>query len=330
MTENSEILDEPTVKRATPSYPSKRQAVIDIGTNSVKLLIADVCGTDVIPVCEESKQTRLGRGFYETHLLQADAISATAEVVQNFSEKAKTLGAEKIRVIATSAARDARNAEDLLGAIETTSGLRVEIISGEQEADWVFEGVASDPKLASLPLLIIDVGGGSTEFILGESGHKHFRNSYRLGTVRLLEQLRPGDPPGRDALAHCRTWLRNFLDQQIAPELEPILRQYAKTIRLVGTGGTTTILARMEKQLRDFDRVQIEATVLNLQQIRTHVERHWSLPIEERKKIIGLPLKRADVILTGLAIYEAVMERFGFDALRISTRGLRYAAVLHV
>lgn len=304
-----------------------RRAVIDVGTNSVKLLVADISGAEIIPVCEESKQTRLGRGFYESHLLQADAISATAEAVKKFSDQSKNLETKNIRVIATSAARDARNATDLLNAIELGSGLRVEIISGEQEADWVFQGVSSDPKLTG-PLLIIDVGGGSTEFIFGEGHHQHFRNSFRLGTVRLLELLQPGDPPGAEALARCRDWLMIFLDKQIAPELEPIVRGCAGKTQLIGTGGTTTILARMEKQLREFDREQIEAARLTLAQVSSHVERHWNLSIEERKKIIGLPPKRVDVILTGLAIYEAVMQRFGFNELRISTRGLRYAAVL--
>lgn len=310
------------------SLPLTRRAVIDIGTNSVKLLVADVAGSKVIPIDERSKQTRLGRGFYETHLLQAGAISATAEAVQKFSAQAKTLEATNIRVFATSAARDALNASDLLNAIEASSGLRVEIISGEQEADWVFEGVASDPKLANLPLLIIDVGGGSTEFILGQDHHQHFRNSFRLGTVRLLEQIQPDDPPGAEALVRCRDYLNLFLDKQISPELGPALRGCAKKVQLIGTGGTTTILARMEKHLAEFDREQIESARLSLAQVRAHVERHWNLPLEERRKIIGLPPKRADVILTGLAIYEAVMQRFGFDELRVSTRGLRYAAVL--
>lgn len=309
---------------------SIRRAVIDIGTNSVKLLVADVVGSSVVPVDERSKQTRLGRGFYETHLLQADAIAATAEAVQNFSRQAQELSATNVRVFATSATRDARNSAELLSAIRASSGLDVEIISGEKEADWVFSGVSSDPKLAGAPLLILDVGGGSTEFILGEGVQQYFRNSFRLGTVRLLEQLRPGDPPGTKALAECRDWLKKFLNEQIAPALGPALRRRDGAIQLVGTGGTTTILARMEKQLTDFDREEIEATRLSLAQVQSHVERHWALPLGERKSIIGLPPKRADVILTGLAIYEAVMTQFGFDELRITTRGLRHAAVLQL
>jgi exopolyphosphatase/guanosine-5'-triphosphate,3'-diphosphate pyrophosphatase len=305
---------------------STRRAVIDVGTNSVKLLVADVAGSDVIPVDERSKQTRLGRGFYETHLLQPDAIAATAEAVQNFSTLAKNLGAKDIRVLATSAARDAKNAPELLGAIESSSGLRVRIISGEQEADWAFHGVSGDPKFSEKPLLIIDVGGGSTEFILGKGSQQYFRNSYRLGTVRLLEQLRPGDPPGVEALESCRAFLKEFLLREIAHELGPKLSAQ-KEVQLVGTGGTTTILARMEKQLMTFERSEIENARLSLAQVRSHVERHWTTPLDERKKFIGLPPNRADVVLFGIAIFEAVMNCFDFRELCVSMRGLRFAAI---
>ena len=315
----------PSIERL--SAPAKRRAVIDVGTNSVKLLVADIFDSEVIPVEELSKQTRLGRGFYETHQLQPEAISATAQAVEKFAAQAKALQVENIRVIATSAARDAINAHDLIDAIQAGSGLPVEIISGQQEADWVFRGVASDPKLAGSPLLIIDVGGGSTEFILGEGTHQYFRNSFRLGSVRLLEQLKPGDPPGAAALAGCRQSLKKFLNEQIAPEVNPALKQ-REPVLLIGTGGTATILARMEKQLEDFHREEIEAARLSLGQVNLHMHRLWNISMEERRKIVGLPPKRADVILTGLAIYEATLECFGFTELRISTRGLRYAAVL--
>ena len=310
------------------SSPSPiRRAVIDVGTNSIKLLVADVTGPAVIPISEHSKQTRLGHGFFETHLLHADAIAATAEAVKRFCAEAKLLNAAQIRVIATSAARDARNASELIDAIRASSGLEVEIISGEQEADWAFRGVASDPKFSNLPLLIIDVGGGSTEVILGQGTRQFFRNSYQMGTVRLLEQLQPGDPPGNEALEHCRRLLRKFFNETIRREAGPALKKCSREIHLIGTGGTTTILARMEKQLPDFDREKIEATKLTPMQLRAHIEKLWNMTLEARKTIIGLPPKRADVILTGTTIYEAILEGFQLDELQISTRGLRYAAV---
>jgi exopolyphosphatase/guanosine-5'-triphosphate,3'-diphosphate pyrophosphatase len=318
----------------SPSSTLIRRAVIDVGTNSVKVLIADVNGRVVKPVFEDSEQTRLGAGFYETHRLQPRAITHTAEAVATFVRAARGLDAVSARVIATSAARDALNAAELTTAIEQASGMKVEIISGDQEADWVFQGVTTDPELAGQPLLLLDVGGGSTEFILGQGEQKHFSQSFRLGTVRLLEKLQPGDPPAASQLAGGRQWVRTFLEKEVRPKLEAALRREAEpnsgqgAPQLIGTGGTATILARMEARLDDFDRERIEGTRLKFDRVRAYVERLWSLPLAERKRITGLPKKRADVILTGVVIYEAVMETFGFDELRVSTRGLRFAAVM--
>src|ERR1051326_2535370 len=124
-----------------------RRAVVDVGTNSIKLLVADVSGREVQPVREESKQTRLGRGFYETHRLQPEAIEATAKTIAEFSETAKKNQAVSIRVIATSAARDAVNSDELGWAIETASGLKMEIISGEEEAALVFRGRSEERRV---------------------------------------------------------------------------------------------------------------------------------------------------------------------------------------
>jgi exopolyphosphatase/guanosine-5'-triphosphate,3'-diphosphate pyrophosphatase len=311
-----------------------RRAVIDVGTNSVKLLVADVAGHDIRPVCEESKQTRLGQGFYETHRLQPEPISKTAKAVARFATTARDLHAAVIRVIATSAARDAVNAADLMSAVKAASGLTMEIISGDQEAEWVFQGVTTDPKLAAQPLLLLDVGGGSTEFIIGQGEHKHFRQSFPLGTVRLMEKIPHSDPPRREELAACRAWLKKFFVDEVRPRLEPAMRWETKlysqngALQLVGTGGTVSILARMEAGLEDFDRERIEATRLPLERVRWHLGRLWSLPLNERQQIPGLPKKRADVILTGAAIYAGVMEEFQFQELGISTRGLRFAAVM--
>jgi len=305
-----------------------RRAVIDVGTNSTKLLVADVRGRDVQPVHEESRQTRLGKGFYETHRLQPEAIAHTAAVVWEFTEIAREKNADSIRVIATSAARDAVNPMDLTGSIFRASGLKTEIISGAREAEWAFRGVTTDPELATRPLLLLDVGGGSTEFILGHGEEKSFAHSFPLGTVRLMEKFPHSDPPKKSEFNACREWLKNFLCQEIRPQVEPALKNEAGEILLVGTGGTTSILARVENKLDRFDREKIERTVLDFDQIVAHRRRLWRLPLEERKEIPGLPKLRADVILTGVLIYEMVMEEFGFKRLRVSTRGLRFAAVM--
>ncbi len=307
---------------------AKRRAVIDVGTNSVKLLVADVRGREVDPVHEESKQTRLGKSFYETHQLQPEPIARTAEAVSEFGEIARERGATSIRVIATSAARDAANPRDLTNAIERASGLKTEIITGAREADWAFQGVATDAELAQYPLLLLDVGGGSTEFIVGCGTKKHFAHSFPLGTVRLMEKFPPSDLPTRSEFTKCRDWLKDFLHHEVRPQLEPALKNETGEIQLVGTGGTTSILARIEKGLDRFDRDKIERAVLTFDQVVAHRKNLWKLPLAERKEIPGLPKQRADVILTGVLIYEAVMEEFNFQQLRISTRGLRFAAVM--
>ncbi len=303
--------------------------MIDVGTNSVKLLVGDVSGTALTPVSESSKQTRLGAGFYTTHRLQPAAIASTAEAVREYTDTARQLGATSFRLIGTSAARDAHNASELIRAIRQTSGLEMEVISGDREADWVFRGVTTNPKLANSPVLILDVGGGSTEFIVGENAVPQFRNSYSLGTVRLLEQLRPGDPPGLRALVACRVWLRDFLKAQVVPLLKPALVGRATPVQLVGTGGSATFLARIQAKMVDFDRDKIESTQITLDAVREHLESHWQMTLADRQKIVGLPPNRADVILTGIAIYEAIMEQFSFQMLTVSTRGLRYWALLH-
>ena len=307
---------------------SVRRAVIDVGTNSIKLLVADVRGRDVQPVHEESRQTRLGKGFYETHRLQPETIAHTAEAVWEFAEIAREKNCASIRVIATSAARDAVNPADLTTSIERASGLKTEIISGAQEAEWVFQGVASDSELAKQPLLLLDVGGGSTEFILGRGTRKSFAHSFSLGTVRLLEKFPHGDPPTRGEFTKCRDWLKNFLHHEVRPQLAPALKNETGEIQLVGTGGTSSILARMERKLDRFDREKIERMILSFDQVVVQRKNLWKLSLLERKEIVGLPKTRADVILTGVLIYEMVMEEFGFQQLHVSTRGLRFAAVM--
>jgi len=314
-----------------------RRAVIDVGTNSIKLLVADVAGHRIQPVWEGSKQTRLGRGFYQTHRLQTSAIVQTAAAVAEFAAEASKLRVDWLRIIATSAAREAINAEELSAAIERQAGLKVDILSGAEEADLVFAGVTTDAALVRDPLLLLDVGGGSTEFILGQGSRKDFRASFALGSVRLLEMLPHSDPPTREELQACRQWIEAFLRTEVQPKIAaggarlPAVRSAASTsdrLILVGTGGTATILARIEAELTEFDRLQIEKVRLGLNRLKWHVQHLWSLPLEERKQVIGLPPNRADVILTGALIFQTVMDSFAFSELRVSTRGLRFAAVL--
>jgi exopolyphosphatase/guanosine-5'-triphosphate,3'-diphosphate pyrophosphatase len=313
----------------TAAGATARRAVIDVGTNSVKLLVADVTGPALEVVCEQSEQTRLGRGFYPSLQLAPVAIRHTAETVAAFRARATRLGATTVRVIATSAARDARNAGDLLAAIQATAGLPAEIITGDQEADWTFQGVTSDPRLAGRPLLVIEVGGGSTQFILGHRGNVSVRESFPLGTVRLLEACPLSDPPAPAERAAGRAAADEALARSVAPVLQPPLAALpAPPALLVGTGGTASILGLMELGTAEFDRARLDGLELSRAAVERHGDRLWSLPLAQRRQVPGLPADRADVILLGVTIYAAVLERFGFPALRVSLRGVRAGALL--
>jgi exopolyphosphatase/guanosine-5'-triphosphate,3'-diphosphate pyrophosphatase len=306
-----------------------RRAVIDIGTNSVKLLVADVAGPRVETVLERSEQTRLGAGFYTDHRLRPENIAATARAVAAFAALAQGQGSGAPRVIATSAVREAVNREELLAAIGAAAGLPVEVISGEQEARWVYQGATLGLEVGDQPLLVMDLGGGSTEFILGHDGHQAARCSVKLGTVRWLERMPPGDPPAADELGRCRESLRAFLSSEVGPILAPVWSQMGQRPQwLIATGGTSTILVRMEKRLQVHDWRQIEGERLTLAQVRARVQELWTMPLVRRRELPGLPANRADVILFGSAICETVLEEFGIAGLQASTRGLRHAAVL--
>jgi exopolyphosphatase/guanosine-5'-triphosphate,3'-diphosphate pyrophosphatase len=313
---------------------TKRRAVIDIGTNSVKLLVAEVGSGGISPVVEQGKQTRLGRGFYAGRMLQPEAISATAQAVGSFARQAESLGAASIRVVATSAAREAGNSEELRSAVRQECGLEMEILTGEREAELVLRGACTDPELESRRLLLLDVGGGSTEIILGDKGRSIWDRSIPLGSVRLLEMLPHDDPPTPAQLDACRQQVRAILESEVVPGLMTATGTEAGALFrdqdafLVGAGGGAAILARMEGEQAEFDRARIESVRISAERLDWHTRRLWAMTLEQRRGITGLPPNRADVILPGAVIYETIMARFGFNEMRVTTRGLRFAAVM--
>jgi exopolyphosphatase/guanosine-5'-triphosphate,3'-diphosphate pyrophosphatase len=303
-----------------------RRAVIDIGTNSVKVLVADVTGRHIEPVWEIGEQTRLGRGFYETKTLQPEAIRLTAETVGRFAQRAKDLGAQSIRAVATSAARDARNAEDLCSAVKAASELSIDIISGDLEAELSFAGLQSRDSITT-SVLALDVGGGSTEFMIGGPEGLAFRHSTPLGSVRLLERFKPDASPTSHDLAQTRQWL---LDHLRSEELRLVAEHLAalQPTMVIGVGGTTSLLALIHHRHSTYDTDLIETTVFARAELSALVEKLWLTPLAIRQTLPGLPPERADVILFGAAIYEAVLMAYDLPHLGISTRGLRYGALV--
>jgi exopolyphosphatase/guanosine-5'-triphosphate,3'-diphosphate pyrophosphatase len=321
----------PVPHSPTPTDAPSRRAVIDVGTNSVKLLVGDVFGSHIVAVHERGLQTRLGEGSFESHLLSTQAIARTAEVVAAFHAEALRLGSTRIGLLATAAARDARNAGELRDALFTRTGLELRILSGVTEAEMGFRGVCTQDNFARGPVLVTDLGGGSTEFIVGQDGSRKYSRSFPLGAVRLLETLRPPPDPNPDDLAHCRDHVNGFFRDQVLPEVAPALKAVSSMdgpARHIGVGGAAGILARMAVGLVDFDRDRIEATTLSAADLTGWVERLWSMPLEQRRQVPGLPPERADVMLTGAVVHESILLQLGLPALAVSTRGLRFAALL--
>lgn len=323
MTNGLDNLPQSTQVAATPT--TRRGAVIDVGTNSVKLLVADACDGEIKPVTEASHQTRLGEGLYRLHLLQPKAIARTVEAVADFVQQARQLGAIAVRVYATSAAREADNASELILAVQEATGLSLEIISAETEAEWAFQGVLSHRGFSGQNLLLLDLGGGSAQWIVGSGGHARFQASYPLGCVRWLEKMHLSDPPSHKEKEECHQRLQTFLKAAVCPAVQP---HFDDACTWVGVGGTATILGCMELGMMNFDRERLDALRLPAARLLHWQDYLWAMPLNQRRQVPGLPANRADVILMGTAIFVAVMEVFGFKELCLSTRGPRFGALL--
>jgi exopolyphosphatase/guanosine-5'-triphosphate,3'-diphosphate pyrophosphatase len=305
-----------------------RRAIIDIGTNSVKLLVADAHGSRVEPVFEASEQTRLGRGFYKTHCLQPEAIELTARVVAAFACKASEWGAEAIRVAATSATRDAHNREELSQAVWNAAQVPLEVISGEEEAELTLKSVTADSRFLDKAILVVEVGGGSTQILHRSPGNSIlWRHSFRLGAVRLLEHIHPSDPPSQDDLARCQVEVEQFIAGKIQPKL-PDMAVFDPNTILVGIGGTSVCLAMLLEKMETFDPTRLDRIRMGLEAVSGLVLHLWGMPLAERKQLPGLPPPRADVILTGSVIYEALMKHFDLRQMQLSVRGWRFAALM--
>jgi exopolyphosphatase/guanosine-5'-triphosphate,3'-diphosphate pyrophosphatase len=309
----------------------EHRAVIDVGTNSIKMLVADTVGGRVQPVLETSAKqaVRLGQGFYATRYLQPLAINAAAQAVADLVARARAFEPVSIRVIATSAVREALNREELVRAVRNACGAELEVITGDREAEWVFRGVTSDPTLAVCPLVILDVGGGSTEVIVTDGRTVCFRRSFDIGAVRLMEILQPRDPPHSGDWRRCEDFLGEFFSGLIAPLMTTSLRDRTDRMRLIGTGGTAACLASMQAKGKQKDWLTAQATRITHADLHAQAERLWSLTLAERKNVPGLPAKRADVIQTGVAIFDAAMPYLHFAEMSVSRRGVRFGVLVN-
>jgi exopolyphosphatase/guanosine-5'-triphosphate,3'-diphosphate pyrophosphatase len=194
----------------------------------------------------------------------------------------------------------------------------------------MYEGVSSDPRFIGRNLVIVDAGGGSTELVAGRQHHLSLQKSLPLGTVRLLEHHGFHDPPTKAEWLSCEAQVRSVLEEEIAPVWRELAGAGgAEDWRLVAASGSATILARMEKGADSYDRSILDGVVLTASRLHALREQLWSLDLEHRRRLAGMPYDRADVMLTGVAIYAGVVQCLGFTEMEISLRGLRFGALLH-
>ena len=304
-----------------PAAP--RFATIDIGTNSVLLLVAErQADGRFAAVSERAEITRLGRGVDQSRVLSEAGMEDTLRVLEAFAQEARALGARDIAVSATSAARDAHNGKDFLEAARTRAGLSVEIISGALEAQLSFAAVHADFAAAAAgPLLVIDIGGGSTEFIYGDAqGKVAFRHSFDVGAVRLTERLVHSDPPGPEERAQMEALLAQTFSALPPPPAGA---------SLVGVAGTVTTLYAVQHRVEPYDAERVHAGTLSLAELERLTDLLWRLPLPERRALPGLQPKRADVVPAGSLILLCAVRALGLQSLRVSDRGLRWGLLAH-
>lgn len=296
---------------------AERLAAIDIGTNTVKLLVAARDGGRLAPLLEDSQTTRLGEGVDQTARLRPEAIERTAACVAGFAARARELGASTLRAVATSCARDGVNRDDFLRRVRELAGVEVEVISGEREAELIFAGACSNDNLRDTPLLVMDVGGGSAEFIVGSHGHLERRCSVHAGAVRMTERFLHSDPVAPAEFDAMMVHLRELM--------EPALAQFDLAGRvMLGTGGTSTTAAAMDLRLAKFSIEAISKHVLSRERLETMLDQLRRLTLAERRQLPGLPAARADIIVAGVAAFVVAMRLARQPSLTVSTRGLRF------
>ena len=277
-----------------------RVAAVDLGTNTTRLLVADVVDGRVEEVALRQNITRLGEGVDARRRLLPLPIARVRNVLADYRREADALGAECVLAVATSAIRDSENGEAFLGEIEWSYGFATRLLSGDEEAELTRRGVGE----VEADTLIFDVGGGSTEFILGD-----WHESVDIGSVRLTERF------GEDIEA-------------IAAHVRPLLPTGPHRTRAIGVAGTVTSLAALDLKLAEYDRERVHGHRLTLDGVSSQLERLAALPLAARRELPALDPERAPVIVAGAVIVREILRHFDLDALEASERDILHGAAL--
>ncbi|HTK15716.1 MAG TPA: exopolyphosphatase [Acidimicrobiia bacterium] len=292
-----------------------RVAAVDIGTNSVRLLVADVSGpgreAQLTTIDRRTRITRLGQGVNETRRLDADAIGRTLAVLGEYHEAITANDVARVSMTATSASRDATNRDEFFDPVERLMGVRPELLSGEEEASLEFLGATAgiaEPE----PYLVVDVGGGSTEFIAGVDSPAELM-SIDVGCVRLTEQFLHSDPPTPEELSIAVSVVRDHLT-----DVDRAVTGAAHAKTLIGTAGTVWTMGAIELGVDASDSERIDHFRLSRAAAEEIFRTLATEPIARRRHNPGLEPGRVDVIVGGVIVVVAVMRHWGFDELVVS------------
>src|SRR5262249_31815484 len=288
-------------------------AAVDIGSNSVRLKIARLTGRRLKPLHEDREVTRLGESVFRTGFLSPEAMADTIEVLRRFHRSAQKLGADTVRVVATSALRDARNSRAFLEWVRSATGWKVEIISGLEEARLIHLGLVSSSRIGSSPILMIDLAGGSCELTISNDGHMRETVSSPLGAVRLTNEFLHHDPPRKGELER----LRGFVAREVGRIAARISKARINTV--IATSGTAASLAAVCQNLSKNAGVN-SVTRSHMRRIEKVITRST---IEQRRKMPGIGPKRAEIIAAGAMVYAEILDRCQLRGFRYSPLGLR-------
>src|SRR5277367_2165114 len=285
-------------------------AAVDIGSNSVRLKIARLQAGRLKPLHEDREVTRLGEGAFHSGFLTPESMAETVKVLRRFHRATQQIVTDNVRVVATSAMRDARNSQAFLEWVRSATGWKVEIISGVEEARLIHLGLISSPRVDSSPTLMIDLGGGSCELTVTQGGHIRDAVSLPLGAVRLTDEFLRHDPARKGELKR----LRGLVAREVGRISSRIAAARVKNV--IATSGTAAALAAVAIRLRRGSR----RPVVSRAEIAKRLAR---LPVAERRKIEGIGPRRAEIIVAGAMVYHELLDRLHLKTFRYSPLGLR-------
>jgi exopolyphosphatase/guanosine-5'-triphosphate,3'-diphosphate pyrophosphatase len=291
-----------------------RVAAVDLGTNSTRLLVADVEDGRLDEVARRLTITRLGEGVDERRRLLPVPIARVRNCLAEYRRELESLRAERTLCIATSSVRDADNGEAFLGEIEWSYGFTTRLLSGEEEAAMMIRGVTNGrPPLDDV--LVVDIGGGSTELVVANDGEVSYATSLDVGCVRVTERFLSSDPPTRPELAAAGGYVRSLL-----PELE--------AAATMGVAGTVTTLATLDLGDAEYDPKRTHGHRIPRASVEEQLERLAAMTTEERMAVPGVEPGRAPVIVAGIVVLREVMTVYGLDEVEVSERDVLHGAAL--